>query len=155
MTDSLQGISPEEIKEFFKHICFVVRNQKEREEARREMHKQIMKIKTAPKKWILDKEIGKLHKTVENVVDAETKLPKYKDNAVLLRHLSDKVRFLETQLAKVRKEKEEAVLENRRKIEEIKASVEQIRARMFDVIKAKEERDRRIRELEKKAKKIV
>jgi len=152
MITSLQNIGPEEIQDFFKHICFVVNEHKERENAREELHKQIKKIKTAPKKWIFEKEVKGLHEKVGKVLTAEKKLLSYKDDTRLINQLNDKIKFLEGQLARVKGEKDEALFENRGKIEEIQGSIGDIKSRMHTFIRAKEERDKRLTELEKKVK---
>ncbi|GAJ12879.1 unnamed protein product, partial [marine sediment metagenome] len=113
---TLQNIEPEEVQDFFKHICLVINEHKEREKAKDELKKQIKKIKTAPKKWILDKEVNELHKTVGNVLHTETKLLKYKDDTKLIKKLNGKIKFLEGRLAKIKREKDKALFENRQQI---------------------------------------
>lgn len=155
MITSLQDIEPEEIKDFFKHICIVVDEHKEREKAREELHKQIKKIKTAPKKWIFEKEVKGLQKTVDNVLHTETKLLKYKDDTKLINKLNDKIKFLEGHLVKIKGEKDKALFENRQQISEIQNYINHIKSRMYIFIRAKEKRDKRLKELEKRIEKVA
>lgn len=155
METSLQNINPEEINDFFKHICFVINEHKEGEEAIRELHNQIKKIKTAPKKWIFEKEVDGLHDKIDKVVIAKKNLFAYKDNAKLISQLNDKINFLEEQFDKVKTERDNVLLENREKINEIQDSLKYMRSRISEFSRAKEERDKKLRELEKRAKKVV
>jgi len=155
METSLQDIEPKEIKDFFKHICFVINEYKERENARGELNGQIRKIREAPKKWIFEREVKGLHEKVDKVLSTEKKLSGSRDYAKLISNLNDKIGFLEGQLAKVREERDEALFENRARISEIHDSVSHIKSRMYKFIKAKEERDKRLKELEKKIKRVA
>ncbi|MBL7054405.1 hypothetical protein ISS05_01455 [Candidatus Woesearchaeota archaeon] len=153
METSLQDIKPDEIRDFFKHICFVISEYEERNKARMELKKHIERIKTAPKKWILHQEIKNLHEKVGEVIDKEKKLLGYGDDTKLINQLNDKLSFLEAQLSKARMERNKALFENREAISEIHDSVRQIKSRMHTFITAKEERDKRFKELEKKVEK--
>lgn len=155
MESSLENIKPEEINDFFKHICFVINENKEREEARKELHKQINKIKEAPKKWIFEKEVKGLHEKFDKVLSTEKKLLGYKDESKLISQLKEKMQFLEQQLATVKRERDEALFVNKEKMNEIQDSINLIKSRMYKFVRAKEERDKRLRELEKKVKKVV
>lgn len=155
MEASLQNIGPGQIKDFFKHVCFVINEHKEKEKAREDLHKQIRKIREAPKKWIFEKEVKGLHEKVGNVLATEKKLLAYKDDAKLIKRLKDKVNFLEGQLAKAKAERDEALFENRERANEIQDSLRYIKSRMHRFIRAKEERDKRLKELEKKVERVV
>lgn len=155
MESFLQDIKPEEINDFFKHICFVINENKERQKAREELHKQIKKIKTSPKKWIFEKEVKGLHEKVGKVLDTEKKLLGYKNDTKLIKQLNDKTMFLEQQLSKAKNERDKALFENRQQIGELKDSLSYIRSRIYSFIRAKEERGKRLKELEKRVKTVV
>ena len=119
------------------------------------MIKQIEKIKEAPKKWVLEEEVRGLHKKVGKVLDTEKKLLGYKDDARLVNKLNEKIKYLEGQFAKMKGERDKALFENREKIGEVHSSMRNIKSRVHIFIKAKEKRDKRLKELEKKVKKVA
>ncbi len=155
MENSLKHADLDGVEIFFRHICLAVNKHRELEKARAELHKQIEKIKEAPKKWILEEEVKGLHKKVGKVLDTEKKLLGYKDDARLVNKLNEKIKHLEGQFAKMKGERDKALFENREKIGEVHNSMRNIKSRVHIFIKAKEERDKRLKELEKKVKKVA
>ncbi len=153
MESSLQNANLKGITNFFKQVCIVINDHEERTGARKEMYSQIKKVKTAPKKWILDKEANKIHKTVDNVLDTERRLFKYGDDPRLVGKLNDKIDFLEERLSNVKIERDKAVFENREKIREIQSSIRHTKEKISLFIKAKEKRDKKLKELEKRIRK--
>ena len=93
MGTSLQNIEPNELKDFFRHICLVINEHKQREDARKDLHRQIKKIREAPKKWIFEKEVKGLNEKFEKVLDTEKRLLNYKDESKLINQLTDKIKF--------------------------------------------------------------
>jgi hypothetical protein len=155
MQTSLHDIEAEEIEDFFKHICLAINEHKQNEEAKKDLEMQIKKIREAPKRWILEKEIKGLDEKFDRVLATEKKLSDYRDYDKLVKHLMNKISFLEGQLGRVKKERDAALSENRKRISEIKDYIKHIRSRMEIFLKAKEERDRRLEELENKVDRVV
>ena len=155
METSLKHVDLNGVETFFRNICLVIKEHKEMEKARAELHKQIQKIKEAPKKWIFEEEVEGLHKKVSKVLDTEKKLLGYKDDTELINKLNAKIKSLEEQFAKMKAERNEALFENRGKINEVHTSMRNIKSKVHTFIKAKEERDERLKELEKRVKKVA
>ena len=147
MENSLKHADLDGVEIFFMHICSFINKHKEREKARGELHKQIEKIKDAPKKWILEEEVKGLHKKVGKVLDTEKKLLGHKDDSQLVNKLNEKIKHLEQQFAKMKDERDKALLEKKEKISEAHSSIQEIKSRVHTFIKAKEERDKRLKEL--------
>jgi len=152
---SLKHADLDGVETFFRSICLAVNKHEEREKARAELHRQIEKIKDAPKRWILEEEIEGLHKKFGEVLDTEKKLLGYKDDTQLINKLNEKIKHLEGQLAEMKSERNKVLFENREMIKEAHNSMKNIKSRVHTFIKAKEERDKRLIELEKKIKKVA
>lgn len=148
--DSLQTIKPEQVQDFFKHVCLAYKANDELLESRQELQRQIQKVKQAPKKWMLHKEVEELPKKVENVVKKEKRYIEYSNDLMELDSLKQKIKHLESELYRVKEEKKKVITENREQIKNIKEYIVKIKSRMDLFMKAKEHRDRRFKELERK-----
>ena len=137
MESSLQNLDKEEVKEFFKHACFVINNNKKKENAEQELYRQINKIKNAPKRWILEKEIKGLHEKIGKVLSAEKQLLGYDNESTVVRQLNSTIKLLEKQMAIAREEKDKALTENRQRINEIYNSISNIKSRISEISKKK------------------
>ena len=152
---SLKHADLDGVETFFRHICLAINKHGEREKARAELHRQIEKIRDAPKKWILEEEVKGLHKKFGEVLNTEKKLLGYKDDTHLINRLNEKIKHHEGQLAEMKSERNKALFENRELIKEAHNSMRNIKSRVHTFIKAKEERDKRLKELEKKVNKVA
>lgn len=152
--DPLKTIKPRQIEDFFRHVCFVINDHKEKEIAHKDLNKQIKNIKQAPKKWIRDQEVDKLHTKVGKVLNAEKKILGFKDDQEIVKQLQQKIAFLEDQLDDTRKERDKAVVENKEKISELKGSLENVKGMLKNMVNAKRNKEKRLREVEEKVNKI-
>ena len=152
MENSLKHADLDGVEIFFMHICSFINKHKEREKARGELHKQIEKIKDAPKKWILEEEVKGLHKKVGKVLDTEKKLLGHKDDSQLVNKLNEKIKHLEGQFAKMKDERGKALLEKGEKDDSqlVNKLNEKIKHLEQQFAKMKDERDKAL--LEKKEK---
>ncbi len=155
MPSSLENINPEYLKGFLKHISIINNEIKSRRQAHHELRRQIDKVKAAPKKWIRDKEVKELQNKVNDVIEKEKNLLRYEDDKKTIDRLLDKIKLLESELAVVKRQRDEAISENEKEILALRKSLSSIRSRMSAFIKAKEERDKRLRYLEQKIQKVT
>lgn len=155
MENSLENLEPNEVKEFFRHLCIYVNDFKERDKARYELSKQIDRVRDAPKKWIFDKEMKELNHKIDSVVKVERDINRYRDDKKVIENLLEKNKHLQRNLAIIKKQRDNAVGHNRLEIEKIKDSIMIIKDRMGVYLEAKEERDNRLQELESKVVRVA
>lgn len=150
MENSLYNISPEHISEFYKNICLAVKKKGLKKEARKEFDYHLDQIRQAPKKWILNEKIRELPRKVDKIVYAEKESLGFENQDELINQLQEKINYLEDQLSKVKEQRDSAIFENKQQIQQVRSYLSKMRTRMEVFFKAKEKRDKRIKELEQK-----
>lgn len=155
MNHKLDSINPEEVTNFLSHIGNVINEHQERHEVRKELDHHIKKIKSAPKKWIFNKEVNNLSKKIDKVINIEKKYMDKSTTSNLIRHLNQKIDLLQKQVGKLTKEKQDVIKSNKSEIENLRKILLDIRSKMVHYIKAKEHIDERNRIIEEKIKKVV
>ena len=129
MEHALEHINPSQIKDFFRSLCLVSNRYKKKEHPVYETLKHLEK---------------KHFKTLEK-----------KSEAAIEKDLEVKINRLERELHQTKKERDKAVGENREQIHELNVSLLSIKTRMNEILEYKRQRERRIRELERKIRKTV
>lgn len=155
MESSLESIRPEKIEKFLRSICRYSSESRARNQARNELSAQIHKIRHAPKKWIFNREVDNLKEKVSKVVDVEKSLLKYSDSTRTIESLLGKINFLESELKNAKKERDLAVYQGRQELDSLKSAMSRLKSRVEIYLRAKEKRDQRLKDLEKKVKTIA
>lgn len=150
MENSLEKIRPEHISEFYRHICLAVKKKDQKKEARKELDYHLDQIKQAPKKWILHEKVKELPKKVDKIVNTEKESLGYENQEKVIQQLQEKINYLEGKLSKVKEQRDSAIFENKQQIQQVRSYLSRMRTRMEVFFKAKEKRDKRIKELEQK-----
>jgi predicted nucleic acid-binding Zn-ribbon protein len=127
--DSSQKIDKRRLKSFVRHLCFIAKKHKDKEEAKGELEKQIKKIKqfTSKKKGI-DKELKELNRKIALVLEKEMQL-------------------LGSSATKTLKSN---VTHNNEEIKKMSDSMNSLKLKMENYMDFKTKRDRKIINLEKK-----
>ena len=156
--NSSEHIDPAALKEFVRHVCIVIKKHHEREEARTGLERQIKKIKTIslaknPKRWLIEKELKALNNKISLALEKESKLLGMgeKDSAVIL-ELKNKIQQLERELMEKEKSETEALAKNKEKIEEMDYTLKALKGKIEEIAVVKVEREKRIKELERRIK---
>lgn len=132
--DSSGKIHPERLKNFVRHVCVVAKKHKNREDARAGLEKQIASLKKfSSKKKDMDEELEELDSKISQVLEKEKELLGTKQaesafSAELMR----------------------GVRENRDDIKRIEQSLNELRSKFEVYLDIKTERERNIKELEKR-----
>ena len=101
-----------------------------------------------------DKDISTIKAQVSEILDSERKIAgSRKRNTGHERELLQKIENLENELKIVKGERDEAVELNKERIHELTATLLSVKTRINTFAERKEERERRIKELESKIKK--
>lgn len=137
--ESSKRIHPRKLKAFVRHICVMAKRHKDREDARSELQIQLKSLKRfSSKKKEMDQELRELDRKISLVLDSERKLlgTQEKESAAS-RDLMNKV------------------VENKKKIDQINNSLNDIKERLIDYKKIKSKREKIISDLDKKIKSKV
>lgn len=89
------------LKRFVKHLCIISKKYEDKESARRDLRRQITKLKTASlskktKRYVLEKELKDLENKINSVLEKELELLTLgKQDSILIRKLNDRLQQLE------------------------------------------------------------
>lgn len=129
-------INPERLKSFVRNVCIVAKKHKEREEARAELEEQLRRLKRfSSKKKEMDEELKELNRKISLVLEKEVRLL-----------------GIERGEGAVSRELMRNVAANGYKMGLINNSIKDIKAKLDKYIQMKTERERRVKELEKRIK---
>ncbi len=129
-------INPERLKSFVRNVCIVAKKHKEMEEARAELEEQLRRLKRfSSKKKEMDEEIKELNRKISLVLEKEVRLL-----------------GIERGESAASRELMRNVAANRHKIGLINNSIGDIKAKLDRYIQMKTERERKVKELEKRIK---
>ncbi|MBN4049132.1 hypothetical protein JYT91_00775 [archaeon AH-315-M20] len=123
----LEHINPSQVKNFFRSLCVVSNRYAHKEQA--VSHRHITKLKKHPK-----------------IKESE---------AVIEKELEVKINQLEQELHQTKQERDKAVDENKKQIHELNVALLSIKTRMNEILEHKKEREKIVRELERKIRKKV
>ena len=151
--ESLEQINPSQIRNFFVSLCAASSRYEKRQKAMLDLDKHMEKLQKHPKfKNLLNSnDISQLKSKINEVLGSERKilgnkkLMNAKENELI-----GKINSLERELEQARLERDSALEENKQKIHELNIGLLSVKTRMEKLIEHKREREKRIRELEKK-----
>lgn len=151
--ESLEHISPSQVKSFFSSLCTVSSRYGKRQKAMQDLDKHLEKLQKQPKfkNLLKSDDISQLKSKINEVLGSEKKiLGNKKLQATKENELIGKISSLERELEQARLERDNALEENKQKIHELNIALLSVKTRMEKLIEHKREREKRIRELEKK-----
>ena len=184
-TQHSDSMNPVRVKKFVKHVILAAKKQHEREQAKQNLAKQLEKVKTATTKKAnkteIEKELKKLEKKLNDVLQKEGKIisEEKKDRVmdqslkgeirnleVKIKQLSDKdtqviemlvnqIKGLEHELRITEGARHKEATDNKFEINQLSRAIVDMRERLKQSIEQKQERDKRIEEIEKKIKEKV
>ena len=143
---SLERINSSQIKDFFRSLCMVSSRYEKKEHPAYETLKHLE---------------NKHFKTSENQrFSVPQKSKRFsreinKSEAAIEKELKDKIFQLEHELHQTRQERDKSIGENREQIHELNVSLLSIKTRMNEILEHKKQRERRVRELERKIREKV
>ncbi len=156
--DTSIQIHPSELKHFLRHVCMASKGHKEGEKAREKPDRQVRKIKKISlekniKKENFEKELEQLSEKIKLGSNKEGKLLKHIHvEEDTLRYLTKKIKTLESDISATKRGSKKGKI-NKEKIKKFTNTINQIRSKIDQLIKAKRYKEDRINELEKKIKK--
>ena len=157
--DDYSRISPNKLRNFFKHICIVAGRYKDRELANSNFKKQVRRTKSIPKepkKGRIDQEVKKLEDTISEVLDKETKLRKAeKKQGYEVKELKERVKLLEEQLEATKRSRDIQLSENRAKIKKLIDRVANLKSQVDKLVEIKIAKQRRETELDRKIRAVT
>ncbi len=132
--EEISKLDPNSLKSFVRHVCVIAKKHKDREIARSDMYKQMQKLKKfSSKKKEMDEELKELNSKISLVLEKEAQLLGTKQGE-----------------SAASKELIEKTMENKAKIEQIYNLINEVNERVRNYTEIKTERERKIKELEKK-----
>lgn len=152
----MNKLSVNSMKHILRSIVVAQRKLQEREIAREDLKKHIIKVKKEAGKKVgkgkMEKNLAELQNKVNNLVQKEAKLVRsteYENKTIA--ELKNKVKELEEELSAKDTEKGNLVRMNKENIKSVKENINMIRLKIENLL----ERDRRMQELEEKIRKKV
>ena len=133
---SLEHINPSAVKHFFGKLCLVTGRYAKKHHAVNHLQKHLDQIKkhTVGKK-LHPKYVSELNLRINDVLDAERKISSSGTAETFLeKELSLKVEELEQELRNTRRERDNAIGENKEKISEVSTALLSIKTRLSNLI---------------------
>ena len=130
---SLENINPSQINNFFSKLC-VISNRYAKKQHDTALFSKVRKMHL--------RKVSKLKSKIR--VEMATEM-----------ELREKIQGLELELQQTRQDRDHALEENKKQIHELNVSLLSIKTRMNEIHDHKKERERRVRELERKIRKKV
>ena len=149
--ESLEQINPSQVRNFFVSLCSVSSRYEKKHHNIEDLNKQLEKIKKYSKGKLDTGDIPGLKSKINEVLESERKILGHnRAETAKEKELFEKIGELEHELQLAKQERDNAIEKNRKQIHELNAALLSIKTRMDKFIERKEEREKRIRELEKK-----
>ena len=148
--ESLEQVNPHRVKNFFVNLCAVSSRYEKKHHAIEDLDNQLEKIKKYSKGKLDTGDIPGLKSKINEVLESEKKILSHKRaETAKEKELFEKIGELEHELQLAKQERDNAIEKNRKQIHELNAALLSIKMKMDNFID-KKEREKRIRELEKK-----
>ena len=149
--DLLEQINHSQIKDFFTNLCIVSSRYEKKHHAIKDLDKQLEKIQKYSKGKLDTDDIPRLKSKINEVIESERRiLRRNQQESAGKTESAGRIHQLEHELEQVKIERDRALEENKEKIHELNIALLSIKTRMENLIEHKREREKRIRELEKK-----
>ncbi|MBI2576901.1 hypothetical protein HYV84_06815 [Candidatus Woesearchaeota archaeon] len=133
--EDISQLDPERFKRFVRHICFVAKKHKDRQDAHESLDNQLGKIKRLAKAKNIDSEIEKLQSHIRDVLDKEARLAGVQQSQqAVSQELWGKVR------------------ESQEKVKNMQGAIEGMHSTLDKFLKERNERQEHIMEIEEKIK---
>ena len=133
--EDISQLDPERFKRFVRHICFVAKKHKDRQDAHENLDNHLGRIKRLAKAKNIDSEIEKLQNHIRDVLDKEAKLAGVQQSQqAVSKELWDKVQ------------------ESQEKVKSVQCAIEGMHGKLDKFLKERNERQERIQEIEEKIK---
>ena len=149
--ESLEQVNPYRVKTFFVNLCAVSSRYEKKHHAIEDLDNQLEKIKKYSKGKLDTDDIPGLKSKINEVLESERKILGHtRAETAKVKEMFEKIDAMEHELQLAKQERDNAIEKNRKQIPELNAALLSIKMRMDKFIEHKREREKRIRELEKK-----